>query len=516
LILRDHPHDMANFDATLPKVDAVLHLIDHNKTLESLTISLKRDNYESRQLLPNLLLAIAKHPTLIKLTWSIPESLISPLVALSLVRACRRSIQELVVGYTMLDYEWYYGCEPLQPFGRVEEIMLEDLDPQEQVLANHIFCRTTIEEEEKEVFGCLLSLRKFHWLRYYEFEPFQKYLFWALSSSPVLQDVSLSLDPRSRRKDIGASPSNHITTSLKSLEFEFEEYYTPTIEQWLETIRPFHQLHTFSVPCMQDFDYGPIISHLVDTSFQSLQVIKFPNYNQDESHILKILTTFPNLKELEVSFVKISLQEERQPHNEQQQHRQQKTCRRNESDVDEGDEEDVRAITSSFCVQTLEEVQSIKAVVQDWKIRHSGWHDLEGWWRYWSRSQIMMTGLWREYSELGQSRSKDGGLLLRPIDIRFMLPIESFMTLKQRKQWHRGPKTITLAKQMATINMDRYPCVPGGHRDLFHWYDYIVDYDIQLAQELESERDYDLAKSRNRHHSLRDKKRSPFRRPFKK
>ncbi|KAF9005851.1 hypothetical protein BGZ52_008696, partial [Haplosporangium bisporale] len=56
------------YDGAPVNVDTILALIERNTELKRLEIDLNRYNYRSHRLTPSLMLAIAKHPSLIKLT----------------------------------------------------------------------------------------------------------------------------------------------------------------------------------------------------------------------------------------------------------------------------------------------------------------------------------------------------------------------------------------------------------------------------------------------------------------
>ncbi|KAI9236975.1 MAG: hypothetical protein BYD32DRAFT_452069 [Podila humilis] len=77
------------------RVDAVIFMISSNKSLWSLAINLNHYNYESKQLTPSLMLAIARHPSLTKLTWHIPDDLDTRAFVKCLLHVCHTSIHEL-------------------------------------------------------------------------------------------------------------------------------------------------------------------------------------------------------------------------------------------------------------------------------------------------------------------------------------------------------------------------------------------------------------------------------------
>ncbi|KAF8951573.1 hypothetical protein BGZ52_010908, partial [Haplosporangium bisporale] len=77
------------------RVDAVVFMVSSNKSLQSLAINLNHYNYESKQLTPSLMLAIARHPSLSKLTWHIPDDLDTRAFVKCLLHVCHTSIQEL-------------------------------------------------------------------------------------------------------------------------------------------------------------------------------------------------------------------------------------------------------------------------------------------------------------------------------------------------------------------------------------------------------------------------------------
>lgn len=110
LVLYDNTHSLLSNEQTPACVDRVVALIEKSFNLTSLEIDLNRYHYRSKRLATALLLAIAKHPSLIKLTWAAPNQVRSYAFGRALLYVCHhRSMQELYLERrpTTSDHEYY-------------------------------------------------------------------------------------------------------------------------------------------------------------------------------------------------------------------------------------------------------------------------------------------------------------------------------------------------------------------------------------------------------------------------
>lgn len=110
LVLYDDAHSLLSYEQTPVCVDRVVALIENSRDLRSLEIDLNRYHYRSKRLAPALLLAIAKHPSLIKLAWAVPDQVRSYDFGRALLYVCHhRSIQQLYLERrpTTSDHEYF-------------------------------------------------------------------------------------------------------------------------------------------------------------------------------------------------------------------------------------------------------------------------------------------------------------------------------------------------------------------------------------------------------------------------
>jgi len=228
--------------------------------------------------------------------------------------------------------------------------------------------------------------------------------------------------------------------------------------------------------------------------------------------VVSILATFPNLKELDLGGVKIY----------------------------------IRSTVGVYKPLQDKDIDSMETVVRDWdpilmyqQQEEESQDDMPEWWRLWSRDLRWMKALRDEYhsyqQELAQTTRTSCEEQRRCISMRFMYPIRAFMDRAQLREYLQATGPEAKNARGFTL-MDAYRLARGvvEREEAYHSYEwnngyysiYACDgrwneYDARVEETWDGRREetaqeYTIAKSRNRHRSLRDRKRSSFRKPFKK
>ncbi|KAF9331040.1 hypothetical protein BG006_006072 [Podila minutissima] len=451
----------------------------------SLEIDLNLHNYRSKRLTPSLLLAIAKHPSLVKLEWSVPDQIRCHYFGRALLYVCHhRSMQELYLKrkHSPSDYEYEdwdgwlfsldrYKCTSLD---LAQDDSLEYMDLQAKLDANTPLDQLGGPFAFKKLF-LEAGFDGYEWSSYTPFSDM-------IRMCPHLVDVC-----------VHAYWKTHITTIdllaercpvLRGIDFSVSGK-NPTAND----LSLFSQLQRIRfMDYMPDFQFSKIFNATLSQR-ESLEVIAIGLQYISAPDAVQIIKTFPNLRVLDLGCLRIFVH-----------------------DLSSED-------SQTGCLQSRADLRSLDIVVKEWAPYSATmqYTEMDFWWSAWNEAQQFMDSFVRFY------RQWSGQPPLRPVHMRFMYPLKHFMRVTEAMMYSNvvedGPED---RRPMTIEDVQRLACCI---RD-WTWWHFTIDercpglvlgsWGWEEEEEENFDQAYELSKSRNRHHTLRNKKRSPFRRPFKK
>ncbi|KAI9235209.1 MAG: hypothetical protein BYD32DRAFT_463645 [Podila humilis] len=489
LVLYDQNFECSvNYDPV--PLDAIVSLIDSNTDLWNLGIDLNRcqyqHNYQPRELSPALMLSIARHPSLRRLVWRVLDGHDNQVFAKCLLYVCQqRQIQELYVfskehvnpycnicdgDCSLAEYYCY-------PFSLDDEGHLNRLPGLREL-------KQKVEETPVEQMGSF-AFRKLQLT--FEFEECYIPL---LKSCPDLEEISIDLSGEHGDQAMEVLAGCPTLRGLDLRRGRFDMDYA-------REVRRFSQLQTVQLPHVSKEQLQVILDSLRKSSQETLEVLCL-SLSASPKDVVSIFGSFPNLKEIDFDSVRIYTRD------------------------DSGS-------NSGAYVPGAEDRTLGNCIVRDWDPSQMyRWDEtMSDWWDHWTRAKQFM----RAISSVYVQESYES--VLSPICMRYMYPIKEFMSEKDATDYAKGTGawarserralTVADAKRMADAQQEKADQriewrnrknaqnqvgeqEPEGLG--FNEYDEVaVD---------EPAREYVIAKSRNRHHSSRDKQPSPFRKPFKK
>ncbi|KAF9313438.1 hypothetical protein BG003_005216 [Podila horticola] len=489
LILYDQNFEFSHEGDPAP-LGAIVSLLDNNPNLVSLEIDLNRYHYqdhEPRELSIVLMLAIARHPSLARLTWHVLDGHANTEFAECLLYVCQqRPIQELSVLRKYHIHPYCYICDGgcsvadyyCWPFSYSDEGYLERL-PELQTL------KQKLEEVpmERWLSGTSFALRKLQ-LPY----DFQECYLPLLRNCPELQEVSLDFQIEQGDEVMEVLVG---CPTLCGLDLRCGRHNM----DYAREVQRFTQLQTARFPEMPREMLQGVLNSLRGSSRETLEVLGL-NMSASPEDVVSALRSFPNLKEIDFTSVRIYVQGN-------------------------------RSFPSGCYVPDAKDRTADDCIVRDWDPSQLVRPDetMSEWWDHWTKAKQFMRAMSSLYAERHES-------VLRPVFMRFMYPIKAFMSHEEAFAYAKGTgvwansmrRTLTVAdakrmvdaqyaevEQRAERRNWKYNPDPVWVGPRGHWFN---EYDEAVVDE--PAREYVIAKSRNQHHTLRDKKRSSFRRPFKK
>ncbi|KAG0083494.1 hypothetical protein BGZ93_001776 [Podila epicladia] len=381
-------------------VDAIICLIDNNKGLKTLEIELNWYNYLSKKLSPALLLAIGRHPTLIRLTWDVPRGIESSAFFQCLLHVCHDSILDLYAttrqyvrpgflvapDHAISTGEFRFSFED---FGDHES------DPEYMALRKRI-------EVPLDQWGPF-NLRKLYVPTLFETFP-------VFCNSPGLQHTTTNFvyGNVGENTDVLAGLSH-----LRNLDFT-SDYSDKDYFAIFERLYPLEQVYVLNLDI--DDHFILIVSALASTNQDSLTGLGADFSSVMATDIVFALTMFPNLKELDLGVIKFYA----------------------------GGSE--RGMVGSDGDMDFNE----KVIVEDWDPLqvHRPVGTIQDWWRRWTEAKKFMEDVWSLYKQEGK---------IRPMYVKFMYPIKAFMSREDvmaytshTGPWEGGRRTLTIqdAKRM--------------------------------------------------------------------
>ncbi|KAF9309224.1 hypothetical protein BG003_010020 [Podila horticola] len=480
---------------------AAVALIHTNTHLQGLTIDIGSDHYRhSDGLSQAIMLAVARHPSITRFTWHVPDCHENAALTKCLLYACHGGvIQELVVVQRYCndpnypyDSGWCYSCYYgyCDPFKNNDYFLPLDLktDPDYMELF-----KSKIEVPIDQL-GEPFAFRKLCLPSSAASEP---YLLQLLQNCPDLQytTVDMSYEHSGAILELLASRPH-----LRGLELD----HTRPDMDYSREIGRFSSLQRLHISTMSSDQVGRIIDVLATSGRESLEMLGV-SMTVSAKDVVSIIATFPNLKELHLGSVRIYTQTGNLDHQEQ--------------------------------LLQVKDLDSMDTVVRDWDPEHTyrPQGDMADWWSYWSRALRFMKAVREEYyqyqqdlttAHFCQDQKKRSRISMR---FKFMYPIRAFMSYSNRiehaqvtgsRAKHARGFTIMDAYRLARGIWDYEESLETGWRDDAYWrFSRWNEYDQREDEywgTLDTAQEYTIAKSRNRHRSLRDRKRSAFRRPFKK
>ncbi|KAG0343115.1 hypothetical protein BG005_002548 [Podila minutissima] len=516
LVFSDGNSECRQKEHGVVNVESLVALIDSNNHLQSLEIDLHNHHYSSAHFSSALILAIARHPTLSKLTWLVPEDHNRNDFARCILYACHSTpIQELHIyerpSSRPKHYNRYYqeGCTPCYPRRYYcdqtwfENDDLEDDDTTTTVATTTTTTTTIIPrytgfvrklDQPLDAHG-MFALQRLH-LGSYAFSNFHLPL---LNASPALQHVTLSHFAGLELETLASHPS------LRGLDFCYIRYGALNCATELERFSQ-HWLQSVHLPEMTKVQFSMAVHVLQESNLAALEVLGMHRDSAMNKDIVAVLNIFPNLKEVDFADVKIYLRGGTQ-----------------------GEGGDALDLDHESCVQSLGDLYSMATIARDWdpaqKRRPTG--DMADWWKHWNRAATFMKAVREEYLKQCRIQSK------RSIRMRFMYPLRAFMSRKEIEEYRR------LRNGWGFTLMDAYYMAQAIEKEVERKKEEIrrernadmgVDSEEeqeeesecewsgygQVEEELELEREYSVAKSRNRRHNLKSKMRSVPQGPFRK
>ncbi|KAF9315605.1 hypothetical protein BG003_002869 [Podila horticola] len=457
-------------------VDTVCRLIEKSTELKGLEIDLNRYHYRSDRLVPSLMLAIAKHPSLIKWTWTVPDEALShDFFERTLLYVCHQgSIQELHV-----DKKWNMDtacdcCGTVFEDGLVNRFSYRSMDLVQDDSPEYMALRANLDAETPlDQLGGPLAFKK---------------LFMDGRFTSLYKDL-LRLCPDLEYANVHTNFRNSDDKRIMDVLVEncpdlrgFNNLHCRYDPALPSDIGRFSRLQQTSFWCGDGSEARRILSALAQSHLDSLEVIT--TYLSDVSvwDALRIINTFPRLRVLDLTILKIYVHD--QGSNEQE---------------------------DTF-LQSPADLQSLDMVVREWDcpISERIGGVMDNWWRTWEQAQQFMGAFSEEYMQWSEESR------LRPVHMRFMLPLKYFMPQWDAAQYsnilEEGPK----GRKLFTLE-DAQRMVRERIKEQMSRYGYESEMEDEEKEESwDFDQEYEMSKSRNRHHTLRERRRSVFRRPFKK
>ncbi|KAG0080980.1 hypothetical protein BGZ93_003927 [Podila epicladia] len=491
------------------KIENLVALIDSNTHLQSLEIDLHSHHYSSVHLLSALTLAITRHPTLSKLTWRVPEDHNRDGFARCIMYACHSiPIQELYIYERSSSRPKYYsgcyqvGCTTCYPRRYYSgQAWFENDIPEVNDTTTTANSTTSTVIPWYTDFACksdqsLDAHNVFVFQRLHlESQAFGNFHLPLLNASPELQYVTLSCFTALELETLAGHPS------LRGLDFRHVRYGTLNYSTELERFSQ-HCLQSVHLPEMSWVQFSMVVHVLQKSHIAALEILGMHRDSATNKDIVAVLNMFPSLKEVDFGDVKIYLRGRRQR--------------------GRGGGGDAQDLDHESCVQSLGDLYSMATIARDWdpaqKRRLTG--DMADWWKHWNRAATFMKAVREEYMKLCRVQS-----CKRSIRMRFMYPFRHFMSRRETEEYRRLRNrwgfTLTDAHCMAqtiekeverkkeeirkerNADMGVDPEEEQEEESEGEWSGY-----DQVEEELELEREYSVAKSRNRHHNLKSKMRS--------
>lgn len=387
----DHPVD----------ISVIVALIENNKDLWSLEIDLNRYNYQDGDLSPAIMLAIAGHPSLTKLKWRFPNGHGSVEFCKCLLSVCQNSsIRELVVQSKEFIQPYCGICDGDCSLARwsCHQFGYRDLNGHEDHPSyQELRQRLDLPMDQLGPF----DLRKL--TLNYEFFSFYRPL---LNQCPDLQEVALDFSSQNSGEILELLAG---CPTLRGLDLRNGRHGM----DYAVEIQRFRKLQRLYIPQVSPDQFERILSSLTESSLQTLEVLGLSMSIADED-VISVLSTFPNLKEIDVDSAKIYVQDTEVPFQ---------------------------------TLQSIEDLGSDKVVVQDWDPSQVYRADetISEWWDHWIYAQKFMTSVARAYAQ------QSGQSTRRSIHMRFMYPIRAFLEecaaddyANGRGLWAGGRRTLTV------------------------------------------------------------------------
>ncbi|KAF9379126.1 hypothetical protein CPC16_010919, partial [Podila verticillata] len=365
------------------RVDAVVFMVSSNKSLQSLAINLNHYNYESKQLTPSLMLAIARHPSLSKLTWHIPDDLDTRAFVKCLLHVCHTSIQELHLA-TKRNVSTY-GFR----FNTCPAFTHEDFNNDQNVIKRGSEYETLLQRLELPIDQLEKPFKlKTLWLcikPYDDILPF-------LRNCPHIEDVRIDLSDRVIGEQIPQVLASHCPL-LRGVDLRTTWRANNDVRRAIE-MRQFSQLQRVYIPFSDYRNVRFLIRGLERSSRLSLEVLCMSKTElAPPTFILSLLTTFPHLKEIDFGTVKVFILDA------------------------------TETAQGSLHLQRNEDLESEDAITEDW----DPWQvyrplqPMDYWWSQWTLAKAFMKRVKVAYELLSQKRE------LRPIHMKYMYPIKHFV-----------------------------------------------------------------------------------------
>ncbi|KAG0330659.1 hypothetical protein BG000_011606 [Podila horticola] len=223
--------------------------------------------------------------------------------------------------------------------------------------------------------------------------------------------------------------------------------------------------------CHDGSETRRILSALAQSHLESLKVITTTLSDVSVWDALRIMN-FPRLRVLDLIIVKIYVHD--QGLNEQE---------------------------GTF-LQSPADVQSLDMVVREWdcSICEKIGGVMDNWWRTWEQAQQFMGAFSEEYIGSGVKNHA----CLRPVHMRFMLPLKYVMPQWDAVQYsnivEEGPKGCKLFTLEDAQRMVRERIMEQMSR-----YGYESEMEDEEEESWGFDQEYEMSKSQNRHHTLREK-----------
>ncbi|KAG0013006.1 hypothetical protein BGZ81_001280 [Podila clonocystis] len=463
LILYDEMYELTcdDYEDNAPvNIESVLALIDNNRNLRSLTIDLNAYHYHSRQLAPSLMLAIGKHPSLTRLTWHVPDGLGNDKFVERLLRICHKSIQELFVynksnspppHIDMCYYERSIFDRLTWIVFYYSEFNGQDVPPNYKELQRRWPLNVPLDHLEPFLFRKICLPYRFNF-----------YVPALLRNCPELEDVDVHL----------FTETAEVLTRLPALQ-RVGLWARTNRASYVADLRLLRHLQRVRLPVLDH----QTLSLLAASSLHSLEVLSLDTHSFPSPKLMVTsLATFPNLKEINVDSVKIRIWNAKDsPHR-------------------------------PLRVQsTMEDLESLDTVVQDWEPSHDGnrWlGSICNWWREWTDALHFMQAVLRAYQRDSQLSEQ------RPIHMQFMYPIKTFLPrdvaldyVNVSGPWSRTRSILTMSDVRCMV-AEREMLMYRNAWDCAYYPDYLYYYYDEFPQDWQSELDLVMSKSRHRHRGL--------------
>ncbi|KAF9415431.1 hypothetical protein BGZ94_000090 [Podila epigama] len=260
---------------------SILALLEQNRKLKVLSLDLDRSNFNSNTLAASILLAVSRHPSLTMLKWNVPSELFNEPFSQSLIYACQ-SLQAVDITAKIYDNGCNCGC---QEYDYDDEHLFSFQDLPGTTDLGSEDSRVPLDQLEP------FALRSLCLPVYIQFNAWS----WGqiLRRCPHLVDIRIPFPEEYHLEMLD------ILSGITELMFvDFSASYD--VKDKLAAVRMLNPLKGLCLPFVESSeDMSKIISHISQPSWHRLEVLQLQLESTEQ--FLEAMTKLSHLKEIDVA-----------------------------------------------------------------------------------------------------------------------------------------------------------------------------------------------------------------------